>query len=670
MRAPRRRRPAGARSWHRPLPACPPGNPARGTPPRAALEDGVQPRSTSSSAHSTSRASNVPVGARIASRARPRASLASAGRRPRRRGPRAPSIPAAAVDPREPAGQAGQAAPPGRRRARRGLGPARPARLRDHRRRRHGIRRSSCSSCSRRTAAGSRRRCGSRFGACVSAAAVGAAFWVRSRYGQLQMSLGAAGAGIAGGYATLAAAAARYDLVPDWARAAARRRPRRARRRDRDRVVVRDGRRDRAARCGARPCPAGDRHRAVVARRGVRGDHLRRNGRARRAASLAQAPDRDRGCRRSARLRCSRSMPTRSAGAGTTAVVASFVLVVLAAGIWLQLVSEDDRPRSARERRSRSPPSAWRSCSSGRCGTSTATRASRSPARPWSGPSPGSRSAASSLPWPSCSASRRSSLAAVATADLLSGTSIALTWSVEALLLSFIAPRMRDARLQATALVYCAITAAHVLLVDAPPKLIFDAPVPGMAAASVAALAAALLGAGILAPAEAMARTEIRAPRVARPRPHLACSASGRAAGGPRPRRRRSRHLRRRDPAHRLLLPPRPPRGDDRRRGRRCRRRRDLVAAELRRARRRSLAWVGGVFAIATGLRCARVRGRRDPPLVRRLGADRRLGGRARCLLRVPAPLPRGAPDRHPGRRRRARARRIGRRHRPHLTRG
>src|SRR4029079_2032358 len=54
------------------------------------------------------------------------------------------------------------------------------------------------------------------FGACVSAAAVGVAFWVRSRYGQLHVSLGAAGAGIAGGYATLAAAAARDDLVPDW----------------------------------------------------------------------------------------------------------------------------------------------------------------------------------------------------------------------------------------------------------------------------------------------------------------------------------------------------------------------------------------------------------------------------------------------------------------------
>ena len=100
------------------------------------------------------------------------------------------------------------------------------------------------------------------------------------------------------------------------------------------------------------------------------------------------------------------------------------------------------------------------------------------------------------------------SLAAVATADLLSGTSLAITWAAEALLLSFVALRVRDARLQATALVYCAIAAAHVLLVDAPPKLIFEEPVPGMAAASVAALAFALLGAGILAPAEAVARTE------------------------------------------------------------------------------------------------------------------------------------------------------------------
>ena len=54
------------------------------------------------------------------------------------------------------------------------------------------------------------------FGAVVSASAVGAGFWVRRRYGQLLTSVGAVGAGIAGGYASLAAATAHYDLVPDW----------------------------------------------------------------------------------------------------------------------------------------------------------------------------------------------------------------------------------------------------------------------------------------------------------------------------------------------------------------------------------------------------------------------------------------------------------------------
>ena len=54
------------------------------------------------------------------------------------------------------------------------------------------------------------------FGAVVSASAVGAGFWVRRRYGQMLTSVGAVGAGIAGGYASLAAATAHYDLVPDW----------------------------------------------------------------------------------------------------------------------------------------------------------------------------------------------------------------------------------------------------------------------------------------------------------------------------------------------------------------------------------------------------------------------------------------------------------------------
>ena len=53
-------------------------------------------------------------------------------------------------------------------------------------------------------------------GAAASALALGAGVVLRARYGQYWAALGAVGAGIAGAYATLAAATARYDLVPDW----------------------------------------------------------------------------------------------------------------------------------------------------------------------------------------------------------------------------------------------------------------------------------------------------------------------------------------------------------------------------------------------------------------------------------------------------------------------
>jgi hypothetical protein len=52
------------------------------------------------------------------------------------------------------------------------------------------------------------------FGALASAAVLGAGLWLRRRYGETYSSLAAAGAGIAGGYATLLAATALYDLVP------------------------------------------------------------------------------------------------------------------------------------------------------------------------------------------------------------------------------------------------------------------------------------------------------------------------------------------------------------------------------------------------------------------------------------------------------------------------
>ena len=52
-------------------------------------------------------------------------------------------------------------------------------------------------------------------GALASGLAVGAGLMLRARFGQYLSALAAVGAGVAGAYATLAAAAARYDLVPD-----------------------------------------------------------------------------------------------------------------------------------------------------------------------------------------------------------------------------------------------------------------------------------------------------------------------------------------------------------------------------------------------------------------------------------------------------------------------
>ena len=60
------------------------------------------------------------------------------------------------------------------------------------------------------------------FGALASLAVFSAGFWLRRRYGQLYAALAAVGAGIAGGYATLLAATALYEFLPElWALVAA-----------------------------------------------------------------------------------------------------------------------------------------------------------------------------------------------------------------------------------------------------------------------------------------------------------------------------------------------------------------------------------------------------------------------------------------------------------------
>jgi hypothetical protein len=51
---------------------------------------------------------------------------------------------------------------------------------------------------------------------CISATAFLAGIWVRRCYGQMHAAVAAVGAGIAGGYATLLAAGALYDMVPLW----------------------------------------------------------------------------------------------------------------------------------------------------------------------------------------------------------------------------------------------------------------------------------------------------------------------------------------------------------------------------------------------------------------------------------------------------------------------
>jgi uncharacterized membrane protein len=54
-------------------------------------------------------------------------------------------------------------------------------------------------------------------GALASGLVVGAGFWLRSRQGESYAALAAVGSGIAGGYATVLAAAGLYDLVSDTA---------------------------------------------------------------------------------------------------------------------------------------------------------------------------------------------------------------------------------------------------------------------------------------------------------------------------------------------------------------------------------------------------------------------------------------------------------------------
>ena len=127
-------------------------------------------------------------------------------------------------------------------------------------------------------------------GASASAAVFGAGLLLRARYGQYWTALAAVGAGLAGASATLAAAAARYDLVPDGLAlplagliAAAG-----------TVVSIRwrspGDRGDRAPRCRPRSRAPGRRHRDELGVGRLRGDRARGGWRRRSATRLARAP--------------------------------------------------------------------------------------------------------------------------------------------------------------------------------------------------------------------------------------------------------------------------------------------------------------------------------------------------------------------------------------------
>ena len=100
-------------------------------------------------------------------------------------------------------------------------------------------------------------------------------------------------------------------------------------------------------------------------------------------------------------------------------------------------------------------------------------------------------------------------LAAVGTGDLLTDAALTVAWAAEALVLAAAARRLGDARLQATSYVYAALSAASAFATTAHPASLFDEGADQLVAvAPLASAAVAAVGAGLLAPPSYRARTE------------------------------------------------------------------------------------------------------------------------------------------------------------------
>ncbi|TML71366.1 MAG: DUF2339 domain-containing protein, partial [Actinobacteria bacterium] len=100
-------------------------------------------------------------------------------------------------------------------------------------------------------------------------------------------------------------------------------------------------------------------------------------------------------------------------------------------------------------------------------------------------------------------------LVAVGTADLLSDAALTLAWAAQATLLALLARRLRDVRLQVMGLAYGTLSAAHAFATEARIDFLFQEDADHVrAVAPLAAAAAAFLVAGVFAPEGYVARTE------------------------------------------------------------------------------------------------------------------------------------------------------------------
>jgi uncharacterized membrane protein len=344
-------------------------------------------------------------------------------------------------------------------------------------------------------------------GAAASAAVFGGGLLLRARYGQYWSALAAVGAGIAGAYATLAAAAARYDLVPDALALPL------------------------AGAIAALGTVVAVRWRSqVIAAIGLLGAAL---------APALQAIDTDMTWESAAfavivlagvgavavplrwrELLVSASLVVGAqvewlaadpepAGAGTIAVAAAFVLVLLGIGVALQLLAVGAEV---------DPLAMGFALASFGAALALATQvlderqdrgvALLAAAAAWAVvlvalhvrrlPDLAAVVGASAL-----------ALAAVGTADLLSNSALTIAWGAQAIVLAALARRFGDARMQAMGVVYVTLAAVHALATEGRLDLFFDPDAEhGAAVLPLGAAALAAAATGVLAPADYVARTE------------------------------------------------------------------------------------------------------------------------------------------------------------------